>query len=413
MAYFLYTAVDRISGTKQRGVITAEHLKEAFEILSNINLVPENIYEIPGIIANLLRTKPHMKIAEIIEFFKGIGHALNAGVPLLEILVAYQNELPSKKARAAIQEMALKISQGQPFSQVLRELKFFPILALAFAEIGEATGNLGENLIKAAERIEFLESLKSQAKKAMVYPCFVISVMILAIIMWLFIVIPKMSQFLTALNLKLPVYTQWLLYISQHRIVILYFLGAIVGVIVVTMIINRLIKKLFSKEHIVLYLQHKLLLGIPLVGKIVYNYNHFLIASFTGALIGAGITISQVFNILFQTVNNAVFFKALQKIDSLVREGESLSEAFRQSGVFSSLFTRYVMVGERTGTLDNQLEFLADYYREKVDSVLSVLPKLLEPILILFVGGIMFGMIMAVFMPIYSSISKVLKAVGQ
>ena len=132
-----------------------------------------------------------------------------------------------------------------------------------------------------------------------------------------------------------------------------------------------------------------------------------------GALVEAGVTMSQAFRILFQTVNNAVFYRAIEKVDNLIREGESLADSFRQGKSFSSLFIRYVMVGERTGTLDQQLNFLSHYYREKVDSILSLLPKLLEPILILFVGGIMFLMIISVFMPIYGSISKILKSVGQ
>jgi len=412
MAYYFYIAIDKNTGARHRGIITADDIRNAFEILNNINLLPERIYQIPGFVASLFRTKPYMKTPEMVEFLKGVGYALDAGVPLMEILVAFQEEAFSKKARRAIQEIAMKISQGYSMSHALRELKFFSPLILAFVEIGEATGQLGENLIKAAERIEFLEKLKSEAKKAMIYPLFVISVMIGAIFMWLFVIIPKISLFLSSLNIKLPSYTLFLINLSHNRVLLLKIFLTFFGTIFGLWFSNYLIKKFFSKENRVLYYKDALFLKLPVVGTLIYNYNHFLIASFLGALISAGVTITPTFNILMQSINNAVFYRNIFKIDELIRAGETLSEAFKVAGKFSPMFTRYIMVGERTGTLERQCDFLADYYRNKVDSTLALLPKLLEPILILFVGGIMLGMIFAVFMPIYSSISQVLKSVG-
>lgn len=410
MAYFYYSAIDRLSGNRQRGLLKAEHIKEAFDTLSGISLVPERVTQVPGFLANLVRTRPYMNTAEMVDFLKGMGHALSTGVPILEILVAFQNELPSKRARATIQEMSLAISQGQSLSEIMEKLGFFPVLVRSFVEIGEATGNLGENMLKAADRIDFMEGLKGQAKRAMIYPIFVALTIMLAVGVWLFVVIPKVSTFLAALNVKLPAFTRYLIYLSQNRMVVAYDVGMFIGAIVGFNIMNRLIKRFFGKEHVVLYLKDGLAMKLPIVGKIIYNYNHFLIASFAGALIGAGIHISQVFRILSQAVDNAVFYRAVEKAESMVREGEQLSLAFRDTKVFSALFNRYIMIGERTGTLDTQLDFLATYYKNRVDAILTLLPKLIEPLMILLVGGIMLAMILAVFMPIYGSISKIIGA---
>ena len=407
MAYFYYSAIDRLSGNRQRGLLEAEHVKEAFETLSGINLVPERVVQVPGVLANLVRTKPYMNTAEMVDFLKGIGQALTTGLPILEILVAFQNELPSKRARATIQEMSVAISQGQSLSEIMEKLGFFPVLVRSFVEIGEATGNLGENLLNAADRIDFMEGLKGQAKRAMIYPIVIALTIMLAVGVWLFVVIPKVSTFLVAMDVKLPAFTRYLIYLSNNRMVVVNYVGMFIGAIVVFNVMNRLIKKIFGKEHGVLYIKDILTMRLPIVGKIVYNYNHFLIASFAGALIGAGINISQVFRILSQAVDNAVFYRAVEKAEAMVREGEQLSLAFRDTKVFSALFNRYIMIGESTGTLDTQLDFLAAYYKNRVDATLTLLPKFIEPLMILLVGGIMLAMILAVFMPIYGSISKI------
>jgi len=408
MPHFYYVAIDKGSGNKQRGILKADDVRDAFDRLSGLNLVPERLTRLPDFLVGLLRTKPHMNTAEIVEFLKSVGYGLNAGVPLLELLVSLQNDISSKKAKAALQELAMMISQGNSFSQSLRELGFFSPLVLSFAEVGEMTGNLGDNLIKAANRLEFLESLKGQVKKAMIYPLFIAFTIMLSVGIWLFVVIPKVSEFLKALDVKLPAFTQYLIRLSQNRMELVYQVGSVIGVIISIIIANKMIKKFFGKEHIVLYIKDRFFLFFPVVGRIIYNYNHFLISSFAGGLIGAGVNIDRIFHILSNVVNNAVYYRAIRKADVLIREGESISNAFRDSGVFSSMFNRYVNVGERTGTLDTQLEFMADIYREKVDSTLSLLPKLLEPLLILFVGGIMLAMIVAIFMPIYGSISKII-----
>ncbi len=412
MPYFYYIAIDRFSGDRQKGVLTAEHINHAFDLLHSLGLVPEKIREIPAIFGYFLKAKPHLKTGEMIEFLKGVGHALNAGVSLLEILVALQNEMTSKGAKVAIQELAFKVAQGNLFSQAMRELNIFPPLVIAFAEVGEATGNLGENLIKAAQRLEFVENIKSQTKRAMIYPVFILLVMIGAILVWLFLVIPRMTEFLATLNIKLPVYTRALFYVSQHKILVLYFFGGLAGFVFLNFLGSLAIKRFFGKDSRVLYIKDWLLLKIPVVGGIINNYNLFIISSFMSALISAGIAISQVFIILFQSINNAYFYAHLLRIDEKIREGETLSEAFKKEKIFPPMFIRYLMIGERTGTLDNQLDFLGFYYRDKLESVLTLIPKILEPVIIIFMGLVMFGMIVAVFMPIYSSISTMLKGLG-
>ena len=149
---------------------------------------------------------------------------------------------------------------------------------------------------------------------------------------------------------------------------------------------------------------------LPVVGKLIFYYNSFLISSFLSALIAAGLNISHALIIVGRAINNAIYYQIVDKIRQEIETGSTITEAFRQHARrFPPMFIRYLLVGERTGTVDTQMNYIATVYRTKVEGILQMIPKLMEPLLITFLGIIMIGMIVAVFSPIYSSISKIME----
>ena len=164
--YFLYYAIDRISQKKVRGIIEASEYSDAYGKIIDIGYIPEKITQLPKWFPiSLFRTKPHMRINEIVEFLEAIGHGFNAGIQITEILIDYRNEIGRKKAQAAVQAIIEDLREGSSFSATLKNLGFFPQTVLSFIEIGENTGSLGENALEAAQRIKFTEELKSEIKR--------------------------------------------------------------------------------------------------------------------------------------------------------------------------------------------------------------------------------------------------------
>jgi general secretion pathway protein F/type IV pilus assembly protein PilC len=409
--YFLYYAIDRISQKKVRGIIEASEYSDAYGKIIDIGYIPEKITQLPKWFPiSLFRTKPHMRINEIVEFLEAIGHGFNAGIQITEILIDYRNEIGRKKAQAAVQAIIEDLREGSSFSATLKNLGFFPQTVLSFIEIGENTGSLGENALEAARRVKFTEELKGEIKKAMIYPAFVMFSILGSISIWLFVVIPKIASVFKALNIKLPSYTMALINISNNKTLILYYLAGIVSFFIAINIVNGLIRKFFGKEHFILRLKDSITMRVPVVGRLIFYYNAFLISSFLSALIAAGLNISHALVIIGRAINNAIYYQVVEKIRQEIETGSTLTEAFRQhASLFPPMFIRYLLVGERTGTVDTQMNYIATIYRTKVEDILKMIPKLMEPLLITFLGIIMVGMIVAVFSPIYSSISKIME----
>jgi len=411
MPYFYYRATN-FAGETVSGIIEATDKSEAIEKLSSISLVPERVIRIPSfiyfLIKHILSAPPYMSPRELIDFLKSVGIGIKAGIPLLELLISIQEEMTSRRAKAAVREIIQTLSAGGTFSQALKKLKFVPSIVIAFAEIGEETGNLADNLIFASQRLEFIETVKSQVKSASIYPIISFTVVMASLFVWIYFVIPKVSVFLYSLGLELPVYTLFLLNLSKKREIILYYFLGIFGGILISYFLLKFITKKFGKGHILVYLKDKIKMKIPILGKFIKEYNLFLLASFMSSLLRSGCSIERMFSILRSVIDNAVFYRAINEINERVNKGESLTEAFRNAKIFPPFFLRYMAVGEKTGTLDEQLEIVAQFYKEKLDRILSTLPKLIEPIMIALIGIITLSMIMAVFYPIYSQIGKIL-----
>ncbi len=411
MAYYYYRATDP-SGETVSGIIEAIDKADAIERLTALSLIPERLIRIPSIIYYLIKyifsPSPYMSPRELADFLKSVGIGIKAGIPLLELLISIQKEIESRRGKAAVREIIQTLSSGGTFTQALKKLKFVPPIVIAFAEIGEETGNLAENLIYASQRIEFIENVKSQIKSASIYPIISLIVIIASLFVWIYVVIPKISTFLSSLGLELPAYTLFLLKLSKQRELILIYFLKVIGFIFGFIILLKFIKRHYGKDHFLIYIIDKIKMKLPIIGRLTKEYYLFLIASFMSSLLKSGSSMEKMFAILRSVIDNAVFYRAINEINERVNKGESLAEAFRATNLFPPFFLRYVAVGEKTGTLDEQLEVIANFYKEKLDRVLSTIPKLIEPLLIAFTGIITLAMIMAVFYPIYSQIGKII-----
>ena len=409
MAFFYYKAVD-YAGHKHKALLDASTREDLIRELESAGLYVVRIYRIPIFIYYLLKANPRLKTEELIEFLKEVGYGIKAGIPLLEILISVQEDMTSRRAKAFMEEVLMEINRGARFSKALSGYSFIPPLVLSFIEVGEETGNLGENMLKAAERLEFIQDVKNQIKGALIYPIFSLTIIFISIGIWIFFVIPKLARFLSELDMQIPFYTRFLLQLAFHKSLILKALISIFAISIAIIFLIKLSKKLRNVRFLnqFSFAVEKLFLSMPIFGRIMREFNLFLVSSLLASLISAGINLDASFYLLETTIANEVFKRAIGIVDNVVREGNSLMSGFKEARVFPLLFVRYVSIGERTGTLGEQFDFLASYYRGRMDSFLSVLPKVIEPLLLVIAGGIIVFIVVAVFVPIYSSIGKIL-----
>jgi len=409
MPFYYYEAVD-YTGYKHKSLTKANSKEVVVRDLEGAGLYVVKVYRVPAFVYYLLRPTPKLKTEELIEFLKGVGYGIKAGLPLLEVLVSVQEDMPSRRAKAFLEEVLIEINRGARFSRTLAKYSFIPPLVLSFVEVGEETGNLGENMLKAAERLTFIQSVKSQVKSALVYPLFSLAVIFVSLGVWIFFVIPKFAEFLSELHIEIPFYTRILLQLAFHKEAISRAVMEALAAFIVVLALTKLSRKFRNTKVMghANFIISKIMLHLPIVGRLAKEFNLFLISSILASLISAGVNLDASFYLLRTTVANGVFQKAIDIVDNVVREGNSLAEGFERAKVFPNVFTRYVAVGERTGTLSEQFEFLASYYKDRMDSFLSVLPKVIEPTILVIAGGVIVFMVVAVFVPIYNSVGKLL-----
>lgn len=405
MPFFFYRAFDQ-NGRVYSGILEAVSNREVYSHLTETGLVPERIIKLPTFLVKIIEPKPYMSEEEIVDFLKAVGHGVRSGIPLNEVLVDFEKELSSRRARAAVHRILSTLFQGIPFSVALKRLGFFPHIVVAFASTGERTGMLGDALLRAAERVSFMIGVKKKAKSSMVYPTVTMVSVGLSVGIWVFFLIPKIASFLVGMGIKLPFYTVWLLNLSKYGGK-WYVAVAFVLIPMFLVFLVRLINKVFPKGSLVRYVKDRFFLSLPIVGGLIKDYNYFIISSAFGSLVEAGVTMNELMFLLEEVITNSVFYRFIRDIDEDIKAGASISSAFKETGGFTPIFTRYISIGERTGTLDKQLHFLAQFYKDRFEGKLSVIPRIIEPVLLVVAGGIMVFMIISVFLPIYSSISKI------
>ena len=238
---------------------------------------------------------------------------------------------------------------------------------------------------------------------------FSLIVVSISLAIWILFVIPKMAVFFRELDIPIPVYTQFLVRLGESRGEIVKVLLSLFGLVFFLFVFLRISKRVKYLNFVNSALGY-IFTVIPLFGRVIKEYNQFLIASFMSSLISAGLNMEMVMMTLRNVISNGYYIKALEEATEKIREGAMISQSFRETRAFSSLFLRYLTVGERTGTLDEQLNFIARFYRDKIESFLMTLPKIIEPLLLMVIGGIIVFMIVAVFVPIYTTIGKVIKS---
>jgi type IV pilus assembly protein PilC len=338
---------------------------------------------------------------EMAIFTRQFSTMIDAGLPLVQCLNILAEQSESKTLRSVTGQVARNVEAGSTLADALRRHpRTFDDLFTNLVEVGEAGGILDVVLQRLSAYIEKAAALKRKVKAAMVYPSAIIGVAIMVVIFMLTFVIPTFAQMFKDLGADLPLPTKVVLWLSTF--VRTYILLIIAGMVGCVLALRSYYRTEGGRATI-----DALMLKLPIFGTLIRKV---AVARFTrtlGTLVQSGVPILDGLRITARTAGNKVVEKAVLQCRAAVTEGKTLAEPLRVSGVFPPMVTQMISVGEQTGALDAMLSKIADFYDDEVDTAVSTLTSLLEPIMIVFLGVVVGGLVVAMYLPIFKLVTLV------
>ena len=394
MPIFAYTARETATGREIRNSVEAATEQAAIAQLLNRNLL---VVEIREKMAKRGQTKGgKVALADLVVFTRQLATMIDAGITIVQALQALAEQTPNKVMRDTIRDICSRVEAGESFSEALaRHPKAFNRLYVAMVGAGEKGGLLAEIMARLATYLENMDRLRKKVKMALMYPSTVTVVAICITIFLLVKVIPTFQDVYSGFGAKLPAPTQFLIGLSDIVQNYLFYLIGLAGVGVWSWL--YFIKTPKGREF-----WDTQRIKLPIFGAIAHK---ICLARFTrtlASLVRSGVPILEVLNIVSQTVGNVVMEKAIKSAAMDIERGEGISAALSKHPVFPTMVIRMLSAGEQTGNIDTMLERVADFLDEEIETTLSGLMSLIEPLLIVFLGVVIGGMVICMFLPIFN-----------
>jgi len=362
------------------------------------------------IVATAVRPKPReisfsfggsVSEKEIVVFTRQFATMIDAGLPLVQCLEILASQQDNKAFKKTLTEIRQSVEGGLTFAAALKQHpKVFSGLYANMVEAGEAGGILDTILNRLAQYMEKAMGLKKRVKSAMIYPSTIITVAVVVVIFLLIFVIPTFKAMFEGFGATLPLPTVIVLELS--RIARQYFL-VVLGVVVAAVVGLRYWYSTPAGKLTV----DSLLLKAPVFGILIRKV---AVAKFTrtlGTLISSGVAILDGLEITARTAGNKVVENAVMRTRASIAEGKTISDPLKASGVFPPMVVQMIAVGEQTGALDAMLGKIADFYDDEVDTAVTNLTSLLEPMLMVFLGVVIGGVVIAMYLPIFKLVTVV------
>lgn len=399
MGKYRYQGFDA-GGKKIDGSIEADSEKEARKLLRRQNIRATSIrapsileLDLGEFLADKGLSKPFGQ-AELMRFTRQLAILINAGVPILESLEILEQQEKNPTLKKVVRNISVQVEEGKSLYDAMMGQLGFTKLYCSLVRAGESAGILDTILNKLAEFLEKAEKLKKQVKSALTYPVIVVIVGIAVVFGLMTFVVPQFVSILQESNQEIPWVTQTVIDISNFFQN--YTLLLIVGLFSTTMIFLNYIKTSTGKKQWDIFT-----MKAPLFGMLVIKGN---LGSFTRTLatmLSAGVPIIDALEICIETLDNTQIAKDLEKVRKAVIEGKSITEPLKRIRYFPPLVTQMIKVGESTGNLDQMLIKVADVFEEEVEELVHNLTKLIEPIILVVLGGIIGFVLIAMYLPIF------------
>jgi type IV pilus assembly protein PilC len=395
----MYTYIGRdVLDRRRRGKIEADNEEMARELLFSRGIIHiEKLKEDKSFFKTELNFSFFNRISlkDILVFTRQLHAMIHAGISIVTALKVIREQIPNKRLQQITEDLASHIEEGGKFSTALSKCKnVFGGLYISMVRAAEESGTLEETLKRLSDYLEKIEKLRGKIKSALFYPVFVLVITTIIVGGILVFVVPTFKTLYGDLGGELPALTQLVINTSN-------FLKDYIGWIVLGLVATVILPVQLRKIKHVRYVMDSLLLRLPIFGELILKSN---IASFSrtlSSMIASGLNILDALSIAGETANNEVLRKAIGGVRNQVEKGISISVALSRYKVFPPMLINMVAIGEEAGTVDEMLTKVADFYEEEVDRTVDALTSLIEPVMMVFIGGIIGFIILAMYLPIF------------
>ena len=403
MPVYTYRGTNR-SGTAVSGELSAGSKAELQNLLRRQQITATKMSE-KGKEFNLPTFGGGVKSKELAIFTRQFSVMIDAGLPLVQCLEILAGQQENQTFQKVLTGTRSSVEGGATLSAAMRQYpKVFDALYVNMVEAGETGGILDTILQRLSTYIEKNVKLQRAVKSALVYPVGVLTVAGGVITLLLWKVVPVFATLFAGLGVSLPLPTRIVIGLSN-------FVGSIFGFLIFVCIVGLIIGiKLWYGTPQGRYILDAGLLKAPLIGVLLRK---IAVARFTrtlGTLISSGVPILEGLDITAKTAGNAVVERALLKVRKSLEEGKTLTDPLKETDVFPGMVTQMIGVGEQTGAMDAMLQKIADFYEEEVDTGVKDLLTALEPVMIVFLGSVVGGVVISMYLPLFSLIGQLSKA---
>ncbi len=380
----------------QKGELDAPNEDAVRAHLNRLQVVPNKIKKKPkDLFENISFLQPKIKEKDIIIFARQFSTMIDAGLPIIQCLDILQSQQENATLKKMLKAIKDSVEGGTTLADSLKRFpKHFDNLFVNMIAAGEAGGILDVILKRLSAYMEKNARLKRKVKGAMVYPAITITVAVAVVAIILIFVIPVFQEMFADFGSALPGPTLIVIAISN-------FVKSKIHWIIIALILFFIAFKKYYKTAKGRVTVDAILLKLPVLGMLLRKV---AVASFTrtmGTMLGSGVAILEALDIVAKTSGNSVIENAIYTVRTGIAEGRTMADPLQASGVFPAMVCQMIAVGESTGALDAMLEKIADFYDEEVDQAVENLTAMIEPVMIIFLGIVIGGLIVAMYLPIF------------
>ena len=404
MPVYVWKGVDR-KGKRQSGEIEADNPTIGRQLLvrKGLNITgfkpkPKDLSEYFPMLENRVTER------DLVVFVRQFATMIDAGLPLVQCLDILQQQQEGRALKKILKQVKKDVEEGATFSDAIKKHpRAFDGLFVNLVAAGEMGGILDVILGRLAEYIEKLAKLKKKVKGALTYPAIIVAIAVVVMAVILIYVIPVFAGLFRDAGVSLPPLTLFVMAVSDFAI--RYFFWIIIAVGLLIYAIRRLRRTPKGRMA-----TDRILLRLPVFGILLRKVAVARFARTLGTLLASGVPILEALDIVAGSAGNAVIEQAVRESRAAIAEGRSVAEPLQETKVFPGMVTQMISVGEATGALDRMLGKIADFYDEEVDITVDSLTSLLEPLLLVFLGVTIGGLLIAMYMPIFQIADVVARA---
>lgn len=389
-----------LAGTSVSGELKAKDRNELEKLLRNNKILVSSLIKKPSSI-NLSFGRKRIKKVHLSRFTRQFATMIGAGLPMVQCLEILAQQSDSAEMRKVISQVKESVQAGTTLAEALsRHKKTFDDLYVNMVDAGEIGGALDSILIRLALYREKADALVRKVRGAMIYPAVILLVAIGVTTLMLTYIVPIFAKMFAGVGAELPGPTKFVLGLSQFLRA--NFLAGLIFFVLAAVGFRFYVRT--DQGHLTI---DKLLLKLPLIGDLLRKSAISRFTRTLGTLISSGVSILEALEITAKTAGNKVIQNAIKKSVLSIAEGETITQPLKDTGVFPPMVTQMISVGEKTGGLDDMLNKIADFYEEEVDAAVSALTSIIEPVIIIFLGVVVGGILISMYLPMFDVIGKI------